>query len=236
MRGPQPPKALGSLWARGLGRRSRPPSPVLAPEAQPGTRSPTAACCPLGQVPRSRAGRRRRHRPQVKLPRTPGPDAACLVSGRRPSLRSGPRPSAPRPLRGLPQRRRQQQQQRRQQQRGGAWRRREQLVPARPRARNPRARRLRGPGRTPGGDAAPGRQVENQGTVSTLPPPPPAPRPGVGLREPAPLPAAPARALGHPCTRAPSAPSALLLHLPLGLGQGGSARPLVCWVASRPRR
>ncbi|XP_039112435.1 transcription factor Ovo-like 2 isoform X5 [Hyaena hyaena] len=77
---------------------------------------------------------------------------------------SGPGPSAPRPPRGLPQRRRQQQQQqRRRQQRGGAWRRREQLVPARPRARNPRAWRRRGPGWTPGGDAAPSRQVENQG-------------------------------------------------------------------------
>lgn len=83
VRGPQPPKALGSLWARGLERRSRPPSPVLAPEAQPGTRSPTPACCPLGQVPRSRAGRRR-HRPQVKLPRTPRPDAACLCVGAPP--------------------------------------------------------------------------------------------------------------------------------------------------------
>ncbi|XP_017751002.1 PREDICTED: transcription factor Ovo-like 2 isoform X4 [Rhinopithecus bieti] len=74
---------------------------------------------------------------------------------------SGPGPPAPRPSRGLPQRRRQQQRQR-QQQRGGAWRSREQLVPARPRARNPRARRRRGPRWTPGGQAAPGRQIENQ--------------------------------------------------------------------------
>lgn len=71
------------LVGAGMGPRSRPPSnPVLAREAEPGTLSPTPACCPLGLVPRSRAGRR--HRPQVKLPRTPGPDAACLCRGAAP--------------------------------------------------------------------------------------------------------------------------------------------------------
>ncbi|XP_029773160.1 transcription factor Ovo-like 2 isoform X1 [Suricata suricatta] len=58
------------------------PNTVLAPEAELGTLLPTPACCPLGLVPRSRAGRR--HRPQVKLPRTPGPDAACLCRGAAP--------------------------------------------------------------------------------------------------------------------------------------------------------
>lgn len=127
----------------------------------------------------------------------PGLTPCVCVSRLGPSLRSGSGPSALRPPRGLPQRRRQQQWWR-QQQRGGAWRHREQLVHAYPRARNPGAWRCRGPRWTPGGEAAPGRQIENQGTEPTLPAPPPTPRPGVGLPGPAPLPAAPARPPAHP--------------------------------------
>lgn len=102
----------------------------------------------------------------------PGLTPCVCVSRLGPSLPSGSGPPALRPPRGLPQRRRQQQWWR-QQQRGGAWRHREQLVHAHPRARNPGAWRCRGPRWTPGGEAAPGRQIENQGTEPTLPGPPP---------------------------------------------------------------
>lgn len=135
----------------------------------------------------------------------PGLTPCVCVSRLGPSLRSGSGPSALRPPRGLPQRRRQQQWWR-QQQRGRAWRHREQLVHAYPRARNPGAWRCRGPGWTPGGEAAPGRQIENQGTEPTLPAPPPTPRPGVGLPGPAPLPAAPARPPAHPAPEASARP------------------------------
>lgn len=225
----------GSWWARGLGPRGRP----SRPGGRAGIRSPTRACCPLGRVPRSRAGRggggggsgstaRRsncRGRPGLtpRVCRGAAPPSAvglgrllhdppedCRSDGG--SSSGGGSSSAGEP--------------------GGAE---SSSSPRAPEREIPEPGDAEGPGGHLAATQRPGARSKIKVRCRLCPRRHLAPRPGVGLPEPAPLPAAPPahRPPAHPGAER-TAPSAPLLHLLLGLG--GAAPRLLSpagWPAAR---
>uniref|UniRef100_A0A8P0PEU6 Ovo like zinc finger 2 n=1 Tax=Canis lupus familiaris TaxID=9615 RepID=A0A8P0PEU6_CANLF len=84
-----PPAAPGPRFLVGAGTGAAGPRgrgaapPTRRPSRDSLAHSRVLPTWPGAQV-QGGAGRRRRHRPQVKLPRTPGPDAACLCRGAAP--------------------------------------------------------------------------------------------------------------------------------------------------------
>lgn len=234
-RGQTPPPPLqgeetwraGSPSSRGRGDRDRGATPRTRRSFGRPSQGPSPGVAHLAGCPGARRRRRRRHRPQVKLPRAPRPDAARLCVPARPlpsqwawavcsvipprtvAATVAAAAAAVAAARGILEAPK-------------ATRPRAPPSLETPRARvdpwRPSSAPLPGRKSRYGADSAPA-------ATGTTP----------WRRTPGAAPSLP-RPPAPPGTGAPSAPAARLLHLPLGGGQGASARPPASGGASRLRR